>query len=329
MSNKYFDESGNLQTVDKKQMVEQKPNTPGAVEGYERGYEAKHYKEEYCDNTTAGGRVSTEDYLNNQKNYAGSDKKESLKKEYDEYAKANRDSQEAGIANERDKIKKDVELRKARDEIQKEQAARGIGQSVEKNNKSGDVIEDYATEEEKKKLKAMEEYQKALEVFEERKKEYLVRGAMMKCSCGSHHRRLNLPTDHGVYTNQRPMMNDEDSLPGDTLNIPTFGVCSSKENSTGGSILLKKDVPRNLFGQPTGEDSPGNVRGIPCSPIILTTWLSPKEDIKVGDGLAVTPGSFLVCKYKGIIEVVDSGQFDEETLPKGLKEGDRDGNYIV
>lgn len=143
--------------------------------------------------------------------------------------------------------------------------------------------------------------------------EHLVRGAMMRCQCGSHYRRLNLPVSHGMYESQRPLMNEGDSLVGDTYNIPTFGVCNSSDNKTGGSVLLKKDVPRDEFGRKISEESEGNVRGTPCTPGIITQWLCPHEGTIVDGKCAITPTSFLVCQYGGIIEVVNSGQNEEET----------------
>lgn len=177
-----------------------------------------------------------------------------------------------------------------------------------------DLPEDM-TEDDVKKLLEMKEVQDALKEYAQEQQEYLVRGAMMRCSCGSHYRRLNLPKCHGVYTNDRPMMNDNDSLPGDHLNVSTFGVCSSGANKSGGNVLLKKDAKRDVYGKKI-EDQEGNVKGTPCSPIVVSNWLSAHESIEVGDGKAITPQSFLVCKYEGIIEVVDSGQNEEETLPK-------------
>lgn len=169
------------------------------------------------------------------------------------------------------------------------------------------------SDQEKETLKQMDEYQKEKEEFEENQKEYLIRGAMMKCTHGSHYRRLNLPKSHGVYTKDRPLMNETDSLEGDEHNIPTFGICDSCNNKTGNSVLLKKDVPRDKYGKPTGKPSPGEIRGIPCSPVIISNWMCPNEASFVEGSKAITVQSFLVCKYEGIIEVVDSGQNDDET----------------
>ena len=39
---------------------------------------------------------------------------------------------------------------------------------------------------------------------------FLVRGAKLRCSCGSHGRCLNLPKSHGVYYNGAPLVFESD-----------------------------------------------------------------------------------------------------------------------
>jgi len=65
-------------------------------------------------------------------------------------------------------------------------------------------------------------------------KAYLVRGAWLACTYGSHHRYLNLPRSHGSYINDDkdyPIMNAMDCTPGqvDTSNL--------SEGNLGGSLL--------------------------------------------------------------------------------------------
>ncbi|MGL5085559.1 MAG: PAAR-like protein [Clostridium sp.] len=325
--NSYFDEHGNLQTVDKKYLKEEpeaKANDEGIMLG-RKDYKDVYYSQASHDETSAQDISKKGSIDNKQREKAASlnanGDSQSKQEKLLNHKAASKENALLGIEAKRKKMGKDIDLRHSVDSINKAMAADPT--SGGRNNSVDKVTQEdknkLITDEEKETLAAMEAYQEQLKEFERRQEEYLVRGAMMHCSCGSHYRRLNLPKCHGIYTSDRPMMNENDSLPGDTFNIPTFGVCNSKSNNTGGSILLKKDVPRNVFGQPTGDVS-GNVRGMPCSPIIITTWLCPREKIIVGDGLAITPQSFVVCKYEGIIEVVDSGQFDEQTLPQGKSE---------
>ena len=87
-----------------------------------------------------------------------------------------------------------------------------------------------------------------LEKGEEIQFPYLVRGAELYCSCGTHKRKLNLPTCHGVYTNGKPMMHEEDCEVGDDKNIPSFGICQSEENPLNKSWLAKTaEKIKNFF----------------------------------------------------------------------------------
>ncbi|MFG6343278.1 MAG: DUF4280 domain-containing protein [Lachnospiraceae bacterium] len=171
-------------------------------------------------------------------------------------------------------------------------------------------VADEESETEKKIQEAQDEMIAALEALQE---EHLVRGAMMHCQYGSHYRRLNLPRSHGEEENSRPLMTAADYSAGEDGNIPYFGVCSCSNNKTEGSILLKGDYQRDILGRKISDEPGKNVRGTPCRPQIATEWLNPHEGTKINGIPTITPASFLVCEYGGIIEVTDSGQNDDET----------------
>lgn len=175
-------------------------------------------------------------------------------------------------------------------------------------------------------------------------KPYLVMGARLYCSCGSHVRRLNLPLDHGVYIRGLPMIHEEDCLVGDGKNITTFGVCCSEghpaweplwkealEKSTRGAVCVS--LSQTIFGKPADtafkdtvdhkillqREDGKNVRGYPCTPCIVGCWRDVNRTQKIvrngTDGMreqdklsAVTTDSFLVCAYGGLIEPLSSGQ---------------------
>ena len=169
-----------------------------------------------------------------------------------------------------------------------------------------------------------------LEKGEEIQFPYLVRGAELYCSCGTHKRKLNLPICHGVYTNGKPMMHEEDCEVGDDKNIPSFGICQSEENPLNKSWLAKTaEKIKNFFtGEEEDEDADKiilqtedgqNVKGYPCTPCIVGTWKDVYESEKIlrnnadatseGDKLsALTQRSFLVCANGGLIEPISSGQ---------------------
>lgn len=164
---------------------------------------------------------------------------------------------------------------------------------------------------------------------------YLVRGAVLECSCGSHKRKLNLPESHGVYIGENPMVNQTDCAVGDYANIPTFGVCESAGNpcrkslgetlrdglissfipGSGPMITARNEMEKILLVKEDGT----NVRGYPCTPCIVSTWQNAHGESQVasdgggGSSPALTEQSFLICAYGGLIEPVTSGQENTET----------------
>lgn len=163
---------------------------------------------------------------------------------------------------------------------------------------------------------------------------YLVRGAKLHCTCGTHKRKLNLPLCHGVYVAEKPMLHEEDCEAGDDKNIPAFGICQSEENPANKNFAKKAmDAVLNfLQGKKEEEEGPKkimlktedgrNVKGYACTPQIAGKWKDVYQTEKIarngtdgssaGDNLAtLTVGSFLVCSYGGIIEPESSGQEEE------------------
>lgn len=165
------------------------------------------------------------------------------------------------------------------------------------------------SDKEEQTLEEMAEYQAE---HDKQNSAYVVRGALLHCQYGSHCRRLNLPVCHGVYTLKKPIMSKKDCVV--EKNISSFGVCSSPSNPTGGIVSYVKEAPRNPDGSFTGEEASGTVTGTPCVPVIVDEWDDTHEDTRIGkEGEdALTTQSFLVCKYNGLIEIVRSGQEDED-----------------
>ncbi|MDY5699651.1 MAG: DUF4280 domain-containing protein [Lachnospiraceae bacterium] len=163
---------------------------------------------------------------------------------------------------------------------------------------------------------------------------YLVRGAELWCSCGTHKRKLNLPLCHGIYIGGRPIVHEEDCGVGEDKNICAFGICQSEENPANFSFLEK--VGENIKSFFTGEkkeveeqeeiilqlEDGTNVKGYACRPRIIGTWKDVYKEEKIArngtNGLkeedrlsALTWRSFLVCAYGGLIEPITSGQEEE------------------
>ena len=194
---------------------------------------------------------------------------------------------------------------------------------------------------------------------------FLVRGAKLRCSCGSHGRCLNLPKSHGVYYNGAPLVFESDCEVGEDANIRTFGVCSStdhpkkadglfagwKERLSGNTVTLQAEPVYDELGNVINEGE--NIRGLPCVPYIVGEWQLPREYSHLADNSALTMAggavpkedgkaytykkvldthSFLVCLYGGIITPETDGQEEsalerryEEILDKLAKEGSVNG----
>lgn len=150
--------------------------------------------------------------------------------------------------------------------------------------------------------------------------EYLVRGAELQCSCGSHTRRLNLSPCHGVYIKGHPVVHELDCMAGNKDNITWFGVCSSDD-------LEAVDI---IIRGENGE----TIRGLKCEPDIVGIWIDSYDGTRIVDNgnkmkddpedpvgcNTLTVGSFLVCRHGGIISPLNSGQ-DQKVEIEEFSEG--------
>ncbi|WXR60893.1 DUF4280 domain-containing protein [Peptostreptococcaceae bacterium AGR-M142] len=134
---------------------------------------------------------------------------------------------------------------------------------------------------------------------EQKKEAYVVRGARMICSCGSHKRRINLPISHGSYVKEKPIMFKNDYVSEypskEKYNIPYFGICSNSKNKNKEVITLAHEKTREP------------IDGIKCTPKFLMPWEKCKKDMFLGE-MALTTSSILYCAYGGVISFVTSGQ---------------------
>lgn len=144
-----------------------------------------------------------------------------------------------------------------------------------------------------------------------KEKEYVVRGALIACTMGTHPRRLNLRKSNGSYVKNHPLICKEDCKVEE--NISFFGVCKSGTPPAGAKeIRLEGYVPE-------GETKSGGcVQGIRCCPDILEEWKCTQDKVCISGELPiVTMDSYLVCSCGGIIEPKTSGQEYEESATKG------------
>ena len=184
--------------------------------------------------------------------------------------------------------------------------------------------------------------------------QYLVRGALLHCRCGTHARYLNLLLDHGAYVGEHPLIHELNCETENQRNISWFGVCKSPCPPSSEIVSYQKDVPRDSCGVPTGAASGFDI-GHKCMPLIVDRkWFDTHSKTRIVDNGHLDPGdraiadagstpkglptattlSYLICKWGGIIEPYNSGQeyFDssidneqtkiENTDPYALSNGE-------
>ena len=209
-----------------------------------------------------------------------------------------------------EKIKEQEELLDADSKVYEDIKAMIGEQQAEKGKSEEDE------EEAERKIK---EYLKAHNEGKE-KNEYLVRGAELQCTCGSHTRKLNLSPCHGIYIKGNPVVNEMDCISGEEKNITWFGICSNEN----------KEAKRIIVTGQNGE----KMNGYKCEPQLVGLWMDSYDGVRIAENVdsaqvepedcqyynTVTVGSFLVCQRGGIISPVNSGQ-DRPVEEKEFVEG--------
>jgi hypothetical protein len=155
-----------------------------------------------------------------------------------------------------------------------------------------------------------------------RHKEDLVRGALLRCSHGSHQRMLNLNRDHGVYVRQNPQARATDAAPGrggDPLyNIGWFGHCSSPTPPPSGAVRLRVFSPVDERGAYRQAPVDATAEGPQCEPWFSTgCWQNtdgraavPQDPAGAGSRSydVATTQSYILCRHGGIVYPLTSGQ---------------------
>jgi len=103
---------------------------------------------------------------------------------------------------------------------------------------------------------------------------YVVRGAEIYCTSGSHRTLLDMPVCHGSYIREKPMLHEKDCIVG--VNIFPFGACSTTNKA--------------------------------CTPALGPKWCDAHEDTLVDGVPALTINCTIICSAGGVICVSDNGQ---------------------
>lgn len=154
--------------------------------------------------------------------------------------------------------------------------------------------------------------------------EYLVRGALLSCDCGSHKRKMNLLKSHGAVVGENePLVHAKDSILED--NITFFGVCTGGSPPAGEDVYLQKEGTFDENGNRKTVGF-GVVTGPQCVPDIIGEWEIPYRATLIADDAnpkgvpSITMKSFLICSHGGIIKPVVSGQRKETPNQSKLEE---------
>lgn len=138
---------------------------------------------------------------------------------------------------------------------------------------------------------------------------YVVRGATIYCSCGTHTRKLDMPVSHGSFIRDKAMMNKKDCKVGIDQNIPPFGACQS-ETKEGIDIVIEdaKDLVPCTDEEGNPISIPLPIEGKLCEPELAKEWSDTQEETLVDGEPALTVNSTITCCYGGVIGFIDAGQ---------------------
>lgn len=153
---------------------------------------------------------------------------------------------------------------------------------------------------------------------------YVVHGAKAICSMGSREARLVVPLDHGTLLTNSPQMIVEDYYGLD--NVKCFGNCFSAENPNMEQVAIEAT---NRYNQEKSETLWGKVKGFfgvkpkvvdsvseeleeacicECTPEFSKAWNDGNRTCKIEGKRTLIQICTLVCKYGGIVRIIDNGQ---------------------
>ena len=153
---------------------------------------------------------------------------------------------------------------------------------------------------ENQKMSVLQAYvQDVLDRPDDENQYYIVRGAVLKCTHGSHKRRLDINYDQGVRALScdypHPYIGESQCIVGETDNIKFFGICNIC--TEGEDICVKT------------EDGKDKIAGIKCKPdLVGDVWFDTKENALITSEKLVIGNSYLMCKHGGFITIVTSGE---------------------
>jgi len=150
--------------------------------------------------------------------------------------------------------------------------------------------------------------------------QYVVHGAITACSCGLRENHVVIPESHGVYIHGLPQLTVADNEP--TINIQTFGGCTSPENRSVRDAAEKiveevQQQPKSftekiigIFFKPKAEADESFVSTCAgqCTPVFARPWENGKDIVEIDGHPALLDTGILNCIYNGQVSIVHPGQ---------------------
>ncbi len=116
-------------------------------------------------------------------------------------------------------------------------------------------------------------------------------GATITCSFGTTPCILMVQPANRTNTSQMPTAITMDNAP--TINVSTFGMCSSLSNPQVASATTA---------------AMGVLTPQPCIPVTTTPWVPGSPTVKIGKQTALNNSCQLTCAWGGIITIINPGQ---------------------
>ncbi|CUU50358.1 DUF4280 domain-containing protein [Clostridium beijerinckii] len=160
--------------------------------------------------------------------------------------------------------------------------------------------------------------------LENLKKQYIVNGAMIECSCSPNRSFLVIPVSHGQYINDIAQLNVGDCMP--DVNIISFKVCQSPSNPSvqeAAQKVLEKAQDRkkgffdrvmDLFGAPKEVGKIDDELLKQCAGACKCTidgdlkWIDGEETVIVDGKPALLGRCTTMCTFGGSIKFYTCGQ---------------------
>ena len=138
---------------------------------------------------------------------------------------------------------------------------------------------------------------------------YVVRGARIYCTFGSHSRKLDMPASHGSYVREKPNMHENDCRVGIGANIPPFGACFSPGNPNP-EIMISDTADLVPMQDSKGNSVPVTVPiiGKLCQPLLAGKWCDAYKDTLIDGVPALRVNCTIPCTLGGKICFADDGQ---------------------